>query len=394
MPSVLVTVVAPQRRLDLVIPSDTAISELLPEIVELCVDAAARPASARWAVGKLGDRPFEPERTLEECGVIDGALLYVRDMTSAVPAPPAPAPPPSIPVRDSQAPPPSYPTGPAVATTGRRAPARSAPAAASRPAAVATAPAPASPAMPPVRSAPPSISTGPGARAHPVPQAGGAEAYELTGAGLVLGILGVVVGSIGSIVLFTLRGSAGTGVMLAIAIVFGAGYAAWHYGVVAAYGKRNRIKWMTGLPLPPRLARARAQEARDPWKQQKLEKITALAEEFIYDLGRLLAGHDPELTYMTPKVAGQLRGMAAPFLATGDRMIANFGEVDLTVQWPGDQRSPIAATARFSDQSTRQTVRGENITPPRRTVVVELQVDAAADRIIDARVGSDSDHGF
>lgn len=374
MASVLVTVVGPQRRTDLTVPADTPILELIPEIVDLCIDAGARSPSARWAVGKVGDEPLTATETLADHGIIDGALIYVRDMTSSTPPPVAEP-------RPSQ--------NPAQPTAARRAPGPAAPRGRVSPSASSSSSAPAHAAIARDGEGRPL-----GATAAVGSEATGLQkAYELTTSGLVVSAVLLTVVLVGMIVLGVNNSFTGTALLADVVILAAVTYVVWNYGIVATMGKRRNIAWMRNLRLPPRLAAAKSETAvvgtPDAWKQERLDKVTTLAEEFIYDLGRLLAGHNPPLEYVLPPVAVQLRDMATPFLRTGDRMVPNFSDVRLTVQWPKDQRRAIAATAVFLDQSARQTARGQTVNPPPRRVTVELQTDADATRIVEARVASD-----
>jgi len=214
------------------------------------------------------------------------------------------------------------------------------------------------------------------------------KAYELTGTGLVVAGAGLFVVATAVLVFGTGRGMAGTAFLFDVLLLAAAGYGVWNYGIVATTGRRYNIRWMRKLRLPPRLAKHAPETSSDPWKEERLGRLTTLAEDFIYDLGRLLAGEKPPLDYVTDKVAAQLRAMAAPFLRTGDRMVPNFSDVQLTVQWPSDHQRAIGATAVFSDQSKRQTAGGETVTPPPKRVTIQLQTDAEASRIVNAQVSS------
>nr|BBH95309.1 hypothetical protein KTA_35080 [Thermogemmatispora argillosa] len=95
---VLVTVIGPDRTLDLELPADSAVAELLPFLCELCVSpaatltrqarsaiagmgakAAANEASAEWLLFLEGSHdPLAPEETLGEAGVLDGMRLLLR----------------------------------------------------------------------------------------------------------------------------------------------------------------------------------------------------------------------------------------------------------------------------------------------------------------------------
>ncbi|MBK1784006.1 type VII secretion integral membrane protein EccD [Prauserella cavernicola] len=84
-----VTVVAPRTRIDVALPADVAVADLLPMLLEMAKevspDGGARHGG--WALAKLGDAPLEPSRTLASLGVIDGELLQLRKRNENPPPP-------------------------------------------------------------------------------------------------------------------------------------------------------------------------------------------------------------------------------------------------------------------------------------------------------------------
>jgi MinD-like ATPase involved in chromosome partitioning or flagellar assembly len=88
-----VTIAGPDRRVDLVVSTETPISELIPTFVELSMDGAP-PGNGRspvWTVAPAGHQPLPLDRTLGQCGVADGAVLSLTELRSAAMAPPKPA---------------------------------------------------------------------------------------------------------------------------------------------------------------------------------------------------------------------------------------------------------------------------------------------------------------
>jgi len=73
----LVTVVGPQKRADLTVPGDAPIVELIPTLVELTANGES-PAGGVWTVGATGKEAFPATRTLLDCGVVDGTILYLQ----------------------------------------------------------------------------------------------------------------------------------------------------------------------------------------------------------------------------------------------------------------------------------------------------------------------------
>jgi MinD-like ATPase involved in chromosome partitioning or flagellar assembly len=88
-----VTIAGPDRRVDLVVSTETPISDLIPTFVELSMDEAP-PGNGRspvWTVAPPGHQPLPLDRTLAQCGVADGTVLTLTELRSAAMAPPKPA---------------------------------------------------------------------------------------------------------------------------------------------------------------------------------------------------------------------------------------------------------------------------------------------------------------
>ena len=69
-----VTIAGPDRRVDLVVSTETPISELIPTFVELSMDEAPihNGRTPVWSVAPPGHQPLPLDRTLGQCGVADG----------------------------------------------------------------------------------------------------------------------------------------------------------------------------------------------------------------------------------------------------------------------------------------------------------------------------------
>lgn len=84
-----VTVVAPRTRIDVALPADVAVADLLPMLLDMArettPDGGARHGG--WALAKLGDAPLDPSRTLASLGVVDGDLLQLRRRNENPPPP-------------------------------------------------------------------------------------------------------------------------------------------------------------------------------------------------------------------------------------------------------------------------------------------------------------------
>lgn len=84
-----VTVVAPRTRIDVALPADVSVADLLPMLLEMAKettpDGGARHGG--WCLAKLGDNPLDPSRTLGSLGVVDGDMLQLRKRAENPPPP-------------------------------------------------------------------------------------------------------------------------------------------------------------------------------------------------------------------------------------------------------------------------------------------------------------------
>src|SRR5215472_9181736 len=94
MARVVITVVAPGRRVDLAVADETAVAALLPVVLDLC---AADP-SGSWTLSPKGGGALDLDRTLGESGVLHGSILLLER-----PAAPAPGPAPAAPTPTPEA---------------------------------------------------------------------------------------------------------------------------------------------------------------------------------------------------------------------------------------------------------------------------------------------------
>lgn len=85
-----VTVVAPRTRIDVALPADVAVSDLVPLVVDMAEERTSDGGSAHggWVLAKLASpAPLEPSRTLAALGVVDGELLQLRKRAENPPQP-------------------------------------------------------------------------------------------------------------------------------------------------------------------------------------------------------------------------------------------------------------------------------------------------------------------
>ena len=84
--AVLVTIVGPRRRADVVLPASSPIAELVGPCAEMVAAGAGEPGTA-WGLAPLGRQALAPDATLEAAGIGDGAVLYLRPVAPERPEP-------------------------------------------------------------------------------------------------------------------------------------------------------------------------------------------------------------------------------------------------------------------------------------------------------------------
>jgi type VII secretion integral membrane protein EccD len=102
-PVTRISVLAPTTRVDVALPGDVPVADLLGVLVEMteraappegppawrgeAVRSADRPAATGWTLAPLGGAPVDPRDTLDGLGVLDGDQLVLRRRGEAAPAP-------------------------------------------------------------------------------------------------------------------------------------------------------------------------------------------------------------------------------------------------------------------------------------------------------------------
>lgn len=84
-----VTVVAPRTRIDVALPADVAVADLLPMLLDMAREATPDGGARHggWCLARLGENPLDPGRTLASLGVVDGDLLQLRRRSENPPPP-------------------------------------------------------------------------------------------------------------------------------------------------------------------------------------------------------------------------------------------------------------------------------------------------------------------
>lgn len=83
-----VTVVAPTTRVDVALPAESAIAEIVPQLAGLAGLGSHDPTGVAegWLLSRLGHEPFEPARSVSASGIHDGDLLYLTPRSEQLPA--------------------------------------------------------------------------------------------------------------------------------------------------------------------------------------------------------------------------------------------------------------------------------------------------------------------
>ncbi|WP_344661309.1 EsaB/YukD family protein, partial [Catenulispora subtropica] len=72
------TVVSPRARVDVALPVQSTVAELVPELVRLSdAQRHAGPGHAGWVLTRLGGAPLPPDLTVAAAGLRDGDVLYL-----------------------------------------------------------------------------------------------------------------------------------------------------------------------------------------------------------------------------------------------------------------------------------------------------------------------------
>lgn len=87
MQTVLITLVGPTRRVDLKLPAEVAIGDLLPKLLEICgtPSALSQEVHPQWCLVRPISRLVLPfNRSLYDSGVVDGTVLWLQDSASFI----------------------------------------------------------------------------------------------------------------------------------------------------------------------------------------------------------------------------------------------------------------------------------------------------------------------
>ncbi|MFI8093716.1 type VII secretion integral membrane protein EccD [Streptomyces sp. NPDC086080] len=81
------TVRAPDRTVDLAVPTDIPVADLLPALVEYGGEDLGEAGAGHegWTLQRLGGHPLDPESTLAALGLRDGEVLHLRPRAETLP---------------------------------------------------------------------------------------------------------------------------------------------------------------------------------------------------------------------------------------------------------------------------------------------------------------------
>jgi len=148
---------------------------------------------------------------------------------------------------------------------------------------------------------------------------------------------------------------------------------------------------MRAIPMP-RPTHQRA-AARDRLREEQLDAVTEIVDRFLYDLGRIMAGHLVDLEpYVDRPVARAVCESLQPFLDSGHVLRPDFGPYgELRVE--GDllaPEQPVIATVEFEDRSTRETPEGRVAVTSRRRIRVRMRISLDPACVIEVAVSAGS----
>lgn len=128
-------------------------------------------------------------------------------------------------------------------------------------------------------------------------------------------------------------------------------------------------------------------------REQRLDNIKDTIEQFTYDLGLLIAGHDASSGSTAPDLTAQLQRELLPFLDVGDAMRPDFGAFgDLRIEGELLEAShPVLATLEFDDRCARETAAGRVVPARGRRLRLTLHVALDPVRVVDCAVSDVTD---
>lgn len=135
-------------------------------------------------------------------------------------------------------------------------------------------------------------------------------------------------------------------------------------------------------------SRKRSHEEADEIRERRLAECRSTVEEFLFGLGRLMAGHEPHLEHCaTQGLVFRIRAALEPFLRSGGAMRPDFGSHgELRVDGDLlDVNTPLQAWVEFDDRSLLQS--GDRLLAvPRRRIRMRLVLSVQPCQVTDISV--------
>ena len=133
-------------------------------------------------------------------------------------------------------------------------------------------------------------------------------------------------------------------------------------------------------------------EEADEIRERRLTECRTTVEDFLFGLGRLMAGHEPHLEgCATRSLVYRIRAALEPFLGSGSALRPDFGgHGELRVDGDLlDASTPLRAWVEFDDRSMLQA--GDRVLPvPRRRIRVQMVVSVQPCEVTDISVACGS----
>ena len=82
-----VTVISPNRRVDLALPGSVSLGELMPSIVKFAGYETSNTTDAvhSWVLQRFGEDPLDPQQLVSKLSISDGETLHLRQRENAIP---------------------------------------------------------------------------------------------------------------------------------------------------------------------------------------------------------------------------------------------------------------------------------------------------------------------
>ena len=118
----------------------------------------------------------------------------------------------------------------------------------------------------------------------------------------------------------------------------------------------------------------------------RVSSLRRLLDDFIYDVGAVMAGLEPDLAYVAPGTADLLRDALRPFHDAGYRVDPDFGDTAQAHVTGLDGQGVVRADLTLSDRSVLVAADGRREASPRQSWRLTVLVDHPLERVIGFRV--------